>query len=304
MKLNTTFKTLCAAVALAGSAAANAGSFYLDIGTDYTGTIGVADKGQVTATSTSMKEQFKFAYQSATTIFDSNNDNAISAGDTLTTTFGLPVSNDISRNFVTALTPGQLLNGNNSNNGLNVNYALSFGGSNLVGQVYGMNGGVPLFAYAPGARLEMFITTDGTTMINFMDVVLTGGIATGVSTMLNGKVDFSQVDAGSSAYWNLFHSASGLACSGGSSGFYDLWNQCGDDAVTIDFSGTMDTNVQATQFAPVFGNPGNPADITAFSISSDHNGAGTFAVPEPASLALLGAGLFGLGAARRRKIAA
>ena len=61
---------------------------------------------------------------------------------------------------------------------------ITFKVAGLNGVVTGVTGtGVPLFQYGPGL-LEMFITFDGVNYNNFMDIALTGGGATGVSTVL------------------------------------------------------------------------------------------------------------------------
>lgn len=302
--MNLKRKLITGALALVGTAAAHAGPFYMNTGIDY-GLQG-ATNGKVCATCTKVFNEFTFKYDSSTVISDTVNDNVIGAGDLLTTTAGLAVpGKNWTTNYFTGANPfeASAMNGLNQPNmpmfGLTGGFLISFKLSGLNGVVTGVNGQVPLFAYGPGL-LEMFISFDnGATSKNFMDINVTGGGATGVSTILIGTADFTNVDA---AYNNLFNAATPTC--GGKTGFYDIWLACGptsESPLQIAFQSTFDTNVTTSSFAPIFGNQANPADVTAFQVGSNHNGSGTFDIPEPGTLALAGLALVGLASARRRK---
>lgn len=274
-------KSLIAASLLLAAGSVSADPFYLDVGAYY-GPTG----GQVCFTCTSMKNEFLFTYESSTTIFDTVNDNAIGAGDLLTTDGGLAVGG-LATNRITGFNPGQVF-GTNSDNGYGTNWLMSFSVTGLSGVVTGVAGGVPQFTYGPGV-LELFITFDGTTFNNFMDIAVTGGGATGVSTILTGTADFSSVDAG---YNDLLHSGSQTCL--GSDSFFDIWTNCGPTGLDIEFLASFDTNIFVSDFTY---NPG-PDN---FTLTSNHDGSATFSIPEPGTLALLGGSLMMMGWMGRRR---
>ena len=273
-------KSLLAMSVLLAAGGASADPFYLDIGTNY-GPAG----GQVCPTCTSMKDEFTFTYQSSTTIFDTVNDNVIGAGDLLSTDGGLAVG-ALNNNQVNGFNPNQVFN-TDSNNGYGTNYLISFSVTGLNGMVTGVSGGgVPLFTYGPGL-MELFVTFDGVTFNNFMDVAITGGGATGVSTILLGKADFTSVDAG---YNDLIHS--GTTTCLGSDSFFDIWTNCGT-GTDIQFFASFDTNIFVSDFTY------DPVTDT-FGLTTNHDGSATFSVPEPGTLALLGGSLILMGGMARR----
>lgn len=278
-------KSLLAASILLAAGSVSAEPFYLDVGTDYS----LTDSGQVCTTCTSMKNELLFTYQSSTTITDTG-DGAIGAGDFITTNGGLAVGS-LANNRVTGFNPGQVF-GANSDNGYATNWLMSFSVTGLNGVVTGVSGaGVPLFTYGPGL-LELFITFNGTTFNNFMDIAITGGGATGVSTVLLGKADFTNVDAG---FNNLFHS--GTTTCLGSDSFFDIWTNCGPDGLDMNFFASFDTNIFVSDFTPVDTNGDQIPDI--FTLTSNHDGSATF-VTEPGTLALMGISLLALGGMARR----
>lgn len=302
MKTKFALKTGFAAVAIAAASAANAG-FYLNNGIDF-GSIGVVND-KVCATCTSVKSELQFKYDSTTTIYDTNN-NGIGAGDGISTIGGFAVPGALlGNNQITNFLPAPSPFGTDSNNGYGSNMILSFRATNLNGVVTGVSSGVPTFAYGAGGLIELLYMTSPTTYINFMDILLTDGGATGVSTILHGTVDFTNIDAGATAMMkNLFHS-SDFSC-GGSSSFYDIWSGTGCGAaqggITIGFKSTQDANVEVSKFAYSTGANGVAGGGDDFyKVSTNHNGSASFEIPEPGSLALLGLGLAGLGLVKRRR---
>ncbi len=287
-------RSVLAAAVLAISGSSYAAPFYLDVGTNYDG-ISAPAGDKVCDTCTSVKDELLFTYQSSTTIIDANDDDVIGAGDTIITDGGLAVGG-IANNLVTGFTPNQTAFGE-SNNGLNnlgAGYSISFSITGLAGVVTGVSGsGVPLFTYGPGL-IEMFVTFDGGPLVNFMDIAVAGGGATGVSTILEGTVDFTNTDG---LYNDLFHSAH-TSCNGDDS-FFAIWTNCGEgagEALAIDFFASFDTNIFVSDFTP-----DDPNSPNVFTLTSNHDGSATFAVPEPSTVLLLGGAAMLGGLARRKK---
>jgi len=283
-------KTLLAAALFATGGSAFAGNFYLDPGVNYDAPVTAPAMDKVCDTCTSMKDEFLFVYDSQTTIFDFDA-NGIDAGDGVSTNGGLAVSGfditGLSTSAITGFTPNEAF-GANSNNGYGgSNWQVSFSISNLLGTVTGVTGAdVPLLAYGSGL-LELFITTDGVTFNNFMDINVAGAVTDGVGTLMGGTADFTNVDAG---FNDLFHS--GDKTCNGSDSFFDIWTNCGE-SMPIDFIGHFDTAVHVADFT-------NNQDGT-FTVETNHDGSGTYNIPEPSTVALLGGSLLLMGAMSRRK---
>lgn len=279
------------------AAPAIAQPIYIDIGSNFGGNANKA----AGPTTTGFINELQFNYNSWSTVFDSNNDLTVGAGDIITSTGGLKGSgfNNFADFFGTNLITKLLPAFGPSDNGFGSLWHLSFGFDNLVGVIDSFGG-----VQWQSGTISFYATTDVNSCVSsntigcftqLFDMKVLGGgnipsgtVLTGYLDNFNETDDFNGVVAGD--VFNLKRGAT-------SSSFLDVHNELALKGQQQAFNFRVDQNVTDLPGFKSY----DPATQTITLQQAEHRGGLSFSVPEPTSVAVLGLGLLGLGFSRRNK---
>jgi hypothetical protein len=272
-----------ALVSLACASTASATSIYIENGADYGGNANTAAGD----TTTGWKDSLKLVYVSNSLVTDVDGDgpaNGFEAGDTIVSSGGMIGGAILGQNFVTALVDSEV-GGGPSDNGYTSSWALSFRFDDLMGTFDGTDfnytsGNIDWFILdvsngygaGVGSEVHLFTTTVQDHFYTNGNQVFTGSVGNFGTGAVNG------VDAGD--VFNLAYGNSTMS-------FEDYAMNISD---TVRFR--IDQNTDAPNVTGY--NNGK------FEITGEHDGSLEFTVPEPASVAILGLGLLGFAASRRK----
>jgi len=245
---------------------------------------------------TSLIAQLNFDYQSQSTVTDTNNNNTLDAGDTISSVGGVAIYNTngggvdladfdeaalnsgvapgtaLDYNSVTSATPGSAFSGTGYGD---EDWILSFALNDFVGTFNGASfdytsGDVAVYGlYASGSD------GDWDSLQELFTLSITSTVTTGTAVLYSSSVT------------NVVND-------------YFYTNHAGDSFQTT-LSNPNDTvfiNLAQNAFGSSF--IGYTNGVAELGITN-HDGSMTFQVPEPTSIAILGLGLLGFAGANRRK---
>jgi hypothetical protein len=274
-----------ALVSLACAGTASADQIYIDNGANYGGNSNTAAGDNTTG----WKDSLKLVFTSNSVVSDVDGDgpaNGLEIGDTITSSGGMIGAALLGNNFVTSLVTSQV-GGGPSDNGYASDWALSFRFDDLMGTWNGVDfdytsGNIDWFildqsnGYGAGTGTEVHLFTTSITdhVSSIGNQLYTGTVGNYGTGSVNG------VDAG-----DIFN----IAYGNGSLSLEDYTNQISD---TVRFR--IDQNTDKPNIV------GYDAVKKEFALSGQHDGSLEFSVPEPASVAILGLGLLGFAASRRK----
>jgi hypothetical protein len=275
-----------AVVALTFAGTAVADPIYIDVGVDNGGNANDA----AGPTTTGWKNLLQLKYSSNSDVTDVNNNGIIDAGDTIISEGGLIPGASVTDNLVTALIADQF-GGGPSDNGFKSAgaWGLSFRFDDLMGTFNGTD-----FIYTSGT-IEWLLMLDPANDQSFtQEVRLFDMSIVGHNSMPGNQNYFGEIGNFGVGQVN------GVDIG-------DVFNiQYGNSSMSFeDYAANFSQNVRFNINQNTVTSPGDfsyNAQTGKFEIrNASHNAQATFAVPEPASIAMLGLGLLGFAGASRRK---
>jgi len=281
---------LAGLVSLAFAGTASADQIYINNGVDYGGNSNKV-VGNVT---TGWKNSLDLTFISNSVIDDVNGNGdgfGIEVGDTITSSGGLISGAAFGSNYVTALIQGSIGGGPSDNGYGDPNWALSFRFDDLMGTFDGTN-----FNYTSGTiDWLLFDASNGFDGTNLgTEVHLFSTSITSHSYDTNGHLyegyvhDFGVGNVNGVPIGDIFNIAYGA----GAMGFEEY-----TETISQNVRFRIDQNTDTANVpAPIY----NANDQTFEISNSAHNGSIMFDIPEPTSIAILGLGLLGFAASRRR----
>ena len=271
-------------VSLALTSTASASQFFVNVGVDYNPTSAATTAAG--GATTGWKDELALTYRSDSVVTDTDGNGVLSDGDTIASSGGRVAGNLDGANIVTALTVSETLTGGPSDNGYGSNWEIGFRFTDLAGA---FDSSVGNFVYDSGNIDWVLIdSTHGVAneVALFTTSIVSNEVVSGNQVFTGTVGNFGQGDVNGVAIGDIFNIATGS----GSEGFESYALSAGD-MVRFRIDANTDLTVIPTTFASAGG---------TFDIGAQHDGSLTFDVPEPASVAILGLGLLGFAASRRK----
>lgn len=273
--MKTIAKLLGASAITLTASLAQASAFTITVGGDFN-----SDGDAVTESLDALT-----AYVAAQSIYtDSNTNGMVDPGEAVT---------DIGTGYITGSIPGGFgtdAENLNSSWGLNLEYSAT-GTAIVSGPIIAANytSGTVNVTYSDGVLSDLQV----------LALDITSSMLVPGNFVISGLIDYSWYvpgganDALIEAMFNFVDPIAGMTS------FYDIWAANPMDPIEISFR--YDTNVDLFSVVPTADDCVGDFGADALCRSAELDGSVRFSVPEPASVALLGIGLLGLGGMARKK---